>query len=114
MFAEPPTIAVASDSLIVKVANEEVARYRYWNDELRERHLLGSISRTGGELLVRRGCLEAHLNTGATLCWVAKLSVQQREKYTERFEEPQVVGTWVVGGSRMVWPQPWWPPTPME
>ncbi|WP_437953421.1 ATP-binding protein [Sorangium sp. So ce296] len=105
-----PTINIEPDQVSVTLGERRVARYRYWNDELRERRYIGANSRVGGELLVRREWLEPQLAAGATLCWLATLSITRGEEHKERFGEPQVVGTWVIGGSRFVWPEPWIPP----
>ncbi len=104
-----PTIVAEPGQVSFTLGDQRVARYRYWNDELRERHYRGAGSRVGGELLIRRESLKPHLDAGATLCWVVTLSIEQREEYKEQFGEPQVVGTWVVGGSHIVWPEPWLP-----
>ena len=66
----------------------------------------------GGELLLRQDCLEPQLGAGATLCWIVTLSIAQRGEYEDTFEDPQIVGNWLVGGSPIVWPNPWLPPTP--
>jgi hypothetical protein len=110
LLPDAPGLDTDTHQIQIKLGEQPVACYRYWHDDLRERQYFGAGSRVGGELVVRREWLEPHLAAGATLCWVATLSIAQREKYSERFGEPQVVETWVVGGSRMVWPEPWRPP----
>lgn len=109
LLPEPPTIDTDPGQVLVTLGDRPVARYDYWHDELRERHYYGTGSRVGGELMIRREWLEPHLEAGATLCWIVTLSVAQREEYKERFDEPQVVGTWVIGGSHIVLPKPWRP-----
>lgn len=104
-----PTIETEPGQVRITLGDQPVARYRWWNDEVHERHFLGAGSRVGGELVVRREWLEPQLAAGATLCWIVTLSIAQREEYKERFGEPEVVGTWVVGGSHIVWPKPWRP-----
>lgn len=105
IVTEPYQVGFALD-------DRRVARYRYWNDELRERPHRGADPRVGAELLIRRECLKSHLDAGAMLCWVATLSIAQREEHKERFGEPQVVGIWVIGGSHVMWSEPWLPPLP--
>ena len=107
-----PSINTEPEQVRVTLGEQQVARCRYWNDELRERLYFGAGSRVGGELLARREWLGPQLVAGATLCWVVTLSVSQRGEYKEQFGEPQVVGTWVVGGSHVVWPEPWRPRSP--
>jgi hypothetical protein len=104
-----PSIQSGGGKIQVLIGDQHVAYYRYWNDELRERHYLGSSARVGGELLIRREWLEPQLKSGATLCWVATLTIAQREEYKQHFGKPQLVGTWGIGGSRIVWPDPWQP-----
>lgn len=110
LFLEEPVITTESGRVSFSSGAQQVARYSYWNDELRDRYYPGAGSRVGAELLMRREWLEPQLEAGATLCWVATLSIAQREEYKEQFGEPRVVGTWVVGGSHIVWPEPWLPP----
>ena len=66
----------------------------------------------GGELLLRQDCLEPQLGAGATLCWIVTLSIVQRGEFEDTFEDPKIVGKWLVGGSHIVLPNPWLPPTP--
>ena len=66
----------------------------------------------GGELLRRQDCLEPQLGAGATLCWIVTLSIAQGGEYEDTFEDPQIVSKWLVGGSHIVLPNPWPPPTP--
>lgn len=112
LFPESPVIITESGRVSFASGAQQVARYSYWNDELRDRYYPGAGSRVGAELLMRREWLELQLEAGATLCWVATLSIAQREEYKEQFGESQVVGTWVVGGSHIVWPKLWLPPSP--
>lgn len=112
LFPGAPTIHPEPEQVRVVIGDRQAACYHYWNDELRERHYLGAGPRVGGELLVRREWLEPHLAAGATLCWAVTLSIAQREEYKGRFGDRQVVGTWVIGGSHIVWPDPWRPPSP--
>lgn len=109
LLSGAPTIDTEPGQVRITLGDQPVARYRYWHDELRERCYYGAGSRVGGELLARREWLEPQLLAGATLCWVVTLSIAQRGEYEEQFGKPRVVGTWVVGGSRMVWPEPWRP-----
>ncbi len=110
LFPESPVITTEPDRVSFASGAQQVARYSYWNDELHDRYYPGAGSRVGAELLMRREWLEPQLEAGATLCWVATLSIAQRDEYKEQFGESQVVGTWVVGGSHIVWPEPWLPP----
>lgn len=112
LFPGAPNVDTDSGQVRVRLGEQQVACYRYWNDELRERHYLGAGSRVGGELLLRREWLEPHLVAGASLCWVVTLLITQREEYKKQFDKPRVVGTWVVGGSHIVWPEPWRPRSP--
>lgn len=112
LFPESPVIITESGRVSFASGAQQVARYSYWNDELRDRYYPGAGSRVGAELLMRREWLELQLEAGATLCWVATLSIAQREEYKEQFGESQVIGTWVVGGSHIVWPKLWLPPSP--
>lgn len=111
LLPESPVITTESGRVSFASGAQQIASYSYWNDELRDRYYPGSGSRVGAELVMRRECLEPQLEAGATLCWVATLSVAQREEYKEQFGEPKVIGTWVVGGSHIVWPEPWLPPS---
>ena len=65
--------------------------------------------RAGGELLLRRKWLAPHLSAGAHLCWVATLVLAKRGEYQRTFDEPRFSTSWVIGGSRNVWPKPWRP-----
>jgi hypothetical protein len=56
----------------------------------------------GSELLLRQDCLEPQLGAGATLCWIVTLSIAKRGEYEDTFEDPQIVGKWLVGGSHIV------------
>jgi hypothetical protein len=112
LFSGAPTIDTDGEQIHITFGDKAVARFHYWNDELRERHYIGAGSRVGGELLICRNLLEPHISAGATLCWVVTLSITQRGEHKERFGNPEVVGTWLVGGSRLVWPDPWRPPSP--
>ena len=112
LFTETPTISTEPAQINITIGSRPVARYRFWHDELRERHPYGVGSRVGSELLIHREWIETQLAAGATLCWIVTLSVAQREEHRDLFGEPRVVGTWTVGGSRMVWPEPWEPPSP--
>jgi hypothetical protein len=58
LFPDQPIINSESDQLVVKMGEQQVAHYHYWNDELRERDFLGSFSRVGGELVIRREWLD--------------------------------------------------------
>jgi hypothetical protein len=107
LFPGLPIVVPEPTQVSIKLGEQQVARYRYWNDDLRERHYGGAGSRVGGELLVRRECLESQLLAGAELCWVVTLTVVQRDQYKDRFGDPDVVGTWIVGGSGVVRPEPW-------
>ncbi|NOK06352.1 ATP-binding protein [Myxococcus sp. CA018] len=109
-----PNVETKPEQVCVTLGDQLVARYRYWHDELRERRYQDAGSRAGAELVIRREWLEPQLAAGATLCWMVTLSVAQREKYEGQFGKLQVVGTWFVGGSHMVWPEPWQPPLPGE
>jgi hypothetical protein len=71
-------------------------------------------SPVGGELLRRQDCLEPQLGAGATLCWIVTLSIAQRGEYEDTFEDPQIVGKWLVGGRYIVLPNPWLSPTPIS
>ncbi len=66
----------------------------------------------GGELLLRQDCLEPHLGAGAILCWIVTLSIAQRGEYEDTFEDPQIVGKWLVGVNHIVLPNPRLPTTP--
>jgi len=112
LLPESPIIATEPGQVGFMLDDQRIARYHYWNDELSERHYTGAGSRVGSELLIRRECLEPHLEAGATLCWVVTLSTTQREEYKEQFSEPQVIVAWVIGGSHIVWPKLWLPPSP--
>src|SRR5829696_2094497 len=68
-------------------------------------------SPVGGELVLRQDCLEPQLGAGATLCWIVTLSIAQRGEFEDTFEDPQIDGKWLVGGSHIVLPNPWLPPT---
>ena len=109
LFPGSPTIRAEASEICVSLGDQQVARFRYWNDDLRERHYSGAPPNVGTELLIGREWLEPQLAAGATLCWVVTLVVMQPKERGARFEESKVVGTWVFGGSRMVWPKPWKP-----
>jgi hypothetical protein len=112
LLPDAPTIVVEPDQVHFRVGDQQVGRYRYWHDELRERSYPKTSSRVGGELLLRQDCLEPQLSAGATLCWIVTLSIAQRGEYKDTFEDPHTVGNWLVGGSHIVWPNPWLPQTP--
>jgi hypothetical protein len=112
LFPSAPSISCLGDELRITVGDEPVARYRYWHDELRERHYRNTHGRVGCELRVRRNWLEPQLSAGATLCWLATLRVSDRKRYEEEFEESGRLLNWTIGGSRMIWPQPWFVPEP--
>ena len=101
--AEPGQVSVRSGDCVV-------GSYRYWHDELRERHQQGAGSRAGCELVVSREWLDPHLAAGASLGWIGALSIAERVGDREGLGQAQVVGTWLVGGSRIVRPNPWLPP----
>src|SRR5829696_8244302 len=90
-----------------------------WTDNLlakRRRAAYGGTvspggSPVGGELVLRQDCLEPQLGAGATLCWIVTLSIAQRGEFEDTFEDPQIDGKWLVGGSHIVLPNPWLPPT---
>ena len=71
-------------------------------------------SPVGSELLLRQDCLEPQLGAGASLCWIVTLSIAQRGEYEDTFEDPQIVGKWLVGGRYIVLPNPWLSPTPIS
>lgn len=110
LMSGAPTITTQSNQLSISLGDQPVARFQYWHDDLRERSYHASPSRVGSELLLRRDFLEPHLAAGATLCWVVTMSVAQREQYTRDFGEPTVVGSWLIGGSRLALARPWRPP----
>ena len=109
IFTGVPELKTTPECLRVVLGDQEVARYRHWHDNLHERHYQGAGTRAGGELTMRREWLTPHLARGATLCWLVTLSVAQRDEYENHFREPQVVGTWVFGGSQIIRPEPWRP-----
>lgn len=102
-------VVAESEQITINLGGQVVGRYKYWHDDLNERQFLGTGSRVGGELQIRKEWLEAHLSAGATLCWVATLLIAEREEYKERFNEPSVAHTWIIGGSNIVFPRPWQP-----
>ena len=61
-------------------------------------------SSVGSELLLRQNCLEPQLGAGSILCWIVTLSIAKRGEYQDTFEDPQIVGKWLVGGSHIVFP----------
>lgn len=104
------TLTPVAEGVRAVAGSAIVASYHYWHDDLRERHYYGAGARVGAELLVERGPVQAQVDRGASLCWVATLHVARRGEYEDRFGEPALVGTWVVGGSRLAFPRPWSPP----
>ena len=56
----------------------------------------------GSELLLRQNCLEPQLGAGSILCWIVTLSIAKRGEYQDTFEDPQIVGKSLVGGSHIV------------
>ncbi|KUK47893.1 MAG: hypothetical protein XD74_1515 [Actinobacteria bacterium 66_15] len=103
-------VRTGPQQVAVMLGEEQVARYEYWNDDVHERTHLGAFSRVGAALLMKRKWLDAYLEEGATLCWTATLSMSERQQYKERFGRPQVVGTWLLGGSSIVRATEWSPP----
>jgi hypothetical protein len=91
-------------------SGRRVARYQYWHDDLRERLHHGAGPRVGALLVIERHLLERELARGASLCWIATLSVAQRKEHKALFREPRTVGSRLLGGSSVVRTKPWRPP----
>jgi len=111
LFPSAPTVSTEREQVVVTLGDQRVARYHYWNDELRERHYRTADPRVGCELLVNRKWLEPQIAAGASLCWVVTLSIAQRTEHKDMFGEPQVVGAWTFGGNGIIGLNPWLPPT---
>ncbi|MBF0495385.1 MAG: hypothetical protein HQK58_02235 [Deltaproteobacteria bacterium] len=99
LFTGESSIYTEPEQVLITLGEHQVARYHYWNDDLRERKYLEAGTRVGAELLIQRSCLEPHLEAGASICYIVTLSIQQREKYEKQFSQPRTAGIWGIEGS---------------
>jgi NACHT domain len=111
LFAAPPQVVAAADELRVLVSGSTAATFKYWHDGLRERHYRNTGARVGCQLVVGDDWLERQIEDGAALCWLVTLTVTKRGQYSGEFDETPASVSWLKGGVRMVWPNPWKPPS---
>jgi hypothetical protein len=107
IIPDTPTIGTSESEVHVVAGGRRVARYQYWHDDFRERLHHGAGPRVGAVLLIERHLLERELARGASLCWIATLSVAQRKEHRALFGNHRIVGSRLIGGSSVVRATPW-------
>jgi hypothetical protein len=111
LFEGRPSVTASRDAVSISDARGVLARRTYWNADLRGRLHYSEGPHAGFELIGERALVAPHMAAGADLCWVAFVHTMEREGHEKAFAPPTLTMSAVAGGSRMVWPTPWIPPT---